>query len=275
MAEEKQDLNNDQVVDELYDKINAPTSSDIPMTEPKAKSLDPDMFEFTANGKKIKATKDQVLQWASQGHDYSQKMEAFKKERGEYDPIIQKYKEIDEYAQANPDWFQHVQDSWNSRDKVTQQELQDNPELAAIKTELGDLKQFKEEFVAAKNREQREEEDKLLDMEIKSIKEQHSDYDWINPDEEGHTLEKKIMKHGIDHGIPSFKVAFRDYMHEKLIAKAEERGKETVGKDLAKKTKLGLLGETSTPTKGLQDAVNYKNKSYEDLLAEGLAELGS
>jgi len=264
----------DQQVNELYEKVQEPASSDIPMEKkPEATSLDPEMYEFTANGKQIKATKDEVLKWASQGHDYSQKMETLKSDRGDFDNTLKTYQEIDEYAKANPDWWNQVQDSYQSKDNV---ETPEDPALAQVMSELGELKQFKEEFVNEKKQVETAEADKMLDLQVKSIREVYPNLDWGGKNDKGHNLEQQVLHHALENNLgDNFKASFRDYMHDKLIAFAKEEGKETVGKDLAKKTKLGLLGETPTPTKSLKGADNIKEKSYEQLLDEGLSELGS
>jgi hypothetical protein len=256
-------------VDQIYNDVMSPASSDIPMSQDAPKSE----FTFTANGKEINANKDEVLKWASQGHDYSQKMQEFKTQREEFDTTSARYKEIDEYATANPDWFEHVEQAYKNRDN-TQGDSSDeekSPELQRIEA----VEQFINETKAAKQFEARQEEDKLLDMEVKSIREQYPNLDWNSKDEKtGHTLEMKVMNHAQTIGTNSFRAAFRDHMHDNLINGAKETGKELVSQDLAKKTKLGLLGQSPTPTQGITKAVNHKNKSYDDLTNEALDELG-
>src|SRR4051812_40705324 len=65
-------------------------------------------FEITWNGRQIKAPKDKVLQWASQGYDYPQKMAELKKQREEFDRAYSPYKTVDDYAKQNPEWWKHV-----------------------------------------------------------------------------------------------------------------------------------------------------------------------
>jgi hypothetical protein len=50
--------------------------------------------------------------------------------------------------------------------------------------------------------------------------------------------------------------------------------KEKAIADRKTAAKQGLLGRSNTPVKGLSSAQNIKTKSYNDLMAEGLAELG-
>lgn len=274
----EENVTTEQTTDELYNSVMAPKETDIPMSAQAPVEAAPSTHEITVNGKQIAATVDQLKQWASQGHDYSQKMESFKAQQEEFNSKYKSLSEIDEFAKQNPDWFDHVQDAYNSRDQQAQQAAQEDtagdPEITAIKETLGDLANFKQEFIASQNRIQREDEDKLLDLEIKSIKDQYKNEDWNTPDENGHTLESRILQHATKIGVDKFSVAFRDHMHDSLITKAREAGKSALGEDLAKKTKLGLLGISSTPTKGLTGAGNVKSKSYDDLLAEAKEEFG-
>src|SRR6186713_1251140 len=76
-------------------------------------------MEFTWNGKPIKAPVDRFKQWASQGYDYSQKMQefktqqaAFEKSQKEFEPLKSRYSEIDEYAKQNPQWLEQVNQSY-------------------------------------------------------------------------------------------------------------------------------------------------------------------
>jgi len=277
-------------VDALYNQIESEgaASREIPMTAPPEQpKADPkpqtvQEYEFTANGKPIKAPIDKILQWASQGYDYPQKMAQLKQQAQEFEQKQQlyqqwekKYKPIDEYIQENPDWWNHVEESWNNR---TQTALDPNnplsKEFANLKNELGELRKFKEEISNERLNQKRQSEDEKLSTEIKSIRDQFQNLDFDQVDASGKTLEFRILEHAQANGISSFKAAFRDFYHDHLMKLAEERGKEAVQKDIQKKTKLGLLGTSPTPRKGLNDADNVKAKSYEALMQEALDELG-
>lgn len=242
-------------------------------------------IEFTWNGKQIKAPLDRAKQWAQQGYDYAQKMAEFNRRQEE---IAQKeawaktaedrYKPIDEYVQQNPQFWDFVTQQWQ------QQQLQaqgqggldpSNPVVQKLLSEINDVKQFKQTLEQERQTQQRVQEDQQLDGEIKSIREQYKDLDFDAPQADGTSLEQRVLKHAIDNGIKSFKTAFRDLLHDELLKKAEERGKEAITKDIQKRNKTGLLGVSPTPRKGVNHAEDIKTKSYDRLLEEALSEIGA
>ena len=122
-------------------------------------------------------------------------------------------------------------------------------------------------------------EDQTLAKDIESIRKSFSNIDFDTPDENGKSLETKILEHamgmGLDGSKPGhFRAAFRDYYHDQLVSLEREKGKELVSKEVQKRTKLGILGESPKPTKGLKVAENVRDKSYEDLVREAREELG-
>jgi hypothetical protein len=256
------------------DPIQGPTTAPLPATVPTPKE-----YTFDWNGKQIKAPEDKVIKWAQQGYDYSQKMQEFNKSKTDYEGQIGPYKMVDEYAKQNPEWWKHVLSQYEAREaeKTQGAEGQDASTEGVpdwLKTELNELKQFKTEYLSEKQAATQAKEDSTLTEEVQSIQKTYKDLDWKSANETGHTLEQQVLKHMTDKGIGNFKTAFRDYKHDQLLKLELERGKEMATKELQKRTKLGLLGETPTPTKGIRDAQAVKNKTYGDLLEEAKAELG-
>lgn len=281
-------------VDQLYDQAmsSAPTA-EVPMAEAPAPQpqTEPE-YELTVNGQKIKAPISKVLQWASQGRDYPQKMEALKKQQeeiaarqqefSELEKKFAPYQEVDQYIQKNPQWWQSVLSQYQS---VSQQPQVDplaqalpEPvlnEFQTLKKELSDLRSFKDNLLNEKLQETRIKEDQALDQEIKSIRDNFKDLDLNEIDETGKSLEFRVLEYARDNGLKSFTQAFKLFNHDRLLKLAEDRGKEKVGKDIQKRTKLGLLGSSSTPKKGITKTTDWKNKSYDDLMREALDELSA
>ena len=284
MFEGQVDSNSVDMSDEQMDEaLNQPKpSGDIPMAnEPTAPA--PEEYTLTVNGKEVKASRDKMIQWAQLGYQYPQKagelnqkqqefqarQAEFEKQRQEMEQRLNPYREVDEYAAKNPDWWAQVQEQY----KQKLAGAQTNPEVQQLKAELAELKAFRDEYKNEKQSKQVQEEDSKLGQEIESIRKQYSNIDFETPDEEGLNLEMKILKHAQENGLPSFRAAFRDYYHDHLLGRAKEEGKEAISKEVQKRTKLGILSESSKPTKGLKVAENVKNKSYEELKREALSEL--
>lgn len=242
-------------------------------------------IEFTWNGKAIKApaTDPRIKQWASQGYDYAQRMQAFKQEQEAFTKqqeqikaLEARYREVEAYAEQNPDWWNHVQQSFqaaraqpgNTTDALKSEVLK------ALEEKLSPVQQFIQNQQIKEQTQAREAEDQALEADIKSVRDTYADLDWNGLDATGKTLEIRVLEHAAQNGISNFRAAFRDYQHDQLIKKAEERGKQQLVNERKAKTKLGLLGESPTPKKGITAAEDYKHKSYDDLLREGAEELG-
>lgn len=276
--------------DALLSEIEGGGNRDIPMSDP-AQSAEPEKtpaevaseLAFMHGEKEIKIplSDPKLKQWAQQGYDYSQKMAGFNQERQkwelerqEFEKKVSPYKTIDEYARQNPEWWKYVEDNWNKREQTSNPDAstQNIPDWVKQKLETAD--QFISEVKKERSEQRVKDEDKALTEDIQGLRKQYENLDWDTPDHSGHSLEKRVLKHALDNGIKSFKTAFRDYYHEHLIKLHEERGKEQIGKELQKRSKLGIIGQSPTPKKGINPAEGVKNKSYEDLLREAKEEAG-
>lgn len=255
---------------------DGPTRTEIP--ESAKAPPPPESYKIKVNGREIDATRDQLIQWAQQGHDYGQRMAEINRLRAEQDQKMQsvsqiesKYKPIEEYIQKNPQWWDHVNKTWEQRSQILNDGSPQTQELLELKNQLQELKSFRDDFLKQKDLETKKQQDSALDSEIKSIRKNYPDINFDAVDDTGKTLEYRILEHAQANDISNFRAAFRDYQHDKLIQLAQEKAKETVNQDLQKKTKLGLLGKTKVPLKGIQRAENVKSKSWDDLAQEAIA----
>lgn len=287
------DIDVDKLLADIEGTGEAPASTPAPtegqtMT-PAAPAATAEEFTFNASGKQIKAPKDKVIAWAQRGYDYdriirehNEKVAAWEADKKKHEEKFATYIAVDEYAQQNRPWWDHVSQAWQARNSAaaaatpagqgqTNTSIQIPKELTS---QIDELKAFKQKYEAEQAEKQREKDDQILTQDVQSIRKEYPNLDWTSADETGLTLEQRVLKHGIENGLPSFKVAFRDYKHDQLLKLAEERGKEALKGEMQKNTKAGLIGKTQSPTKGITPAQNVKNKSYSDLLKEGAAEFG-
>lgn len=251
---------------------------EIPMTSPESPAP-AEEFEFQHSGKVIKGTRDQFTKWASMGYDapnrigeLNKQLEGFKGREQKFKEYESKYAPVDEYFSKNPDHWKTIEEGWKQRQAALDPSNPLAAELNNVKQTLQDLTKFKDELSTEKVTQKRQAEDAELDKEVQSIRESHPDLDWSTPNERGLSLEKQVLQHGMEIGTKSFRAAFRDFTHDMLMKKAQDTGKQAITKDIQKRTKLGLLGETRTPTKGISHAKDVRNQSYEDLMQEALDE---
>lgn len=276
----------DMDVDAILEGIESP-STGVPMSAPAAEQPPQEVkpataqeYEINWNGKQIKAPIDKLQKWASQGYDYAQRMEEFKRQQAEFEqsrqqwePKVNRYSEVDQFAAKNPEWWAHVEKSWQERQQALDPENPIASELNAVKSELQELKKFREELATEKQTERQRQEDSALENEISEMRKQHKDLDWQSVDDDGMTLETRVLKHATQNGINSFRAAFRDYNHDRLVEIAAMTAKEAAIKERKAASKAGLIGYSTTPTKGIQ-ATDVRGKSYNQLAQEALKELG-
>jgi len=281
-------MENEIDVDGLLEGIESPSTT-VPMTnpapvEPPQAKTEAQEFDITWNGKQIKAPIDRLKQWASQGYDYAQRMEAFKAEQAKHqqeveqyrqqvDSKLQRYQEVDQFAAKNPEWWSHVEETYKQRQQAFDPENPLVNELNSVKSQLADIVKFKEELSAKQAMEKQKKEDETLNGEISEMRNLYKDLDWAGLDESGQTLEARVLQHAVNNGINSFRAAFRDYNHDQLVKIAEMKARESATQERQKAAKLGLLGKTPTPTKGIQ-ATDVRGKTYNQLVQEAITELG-
>lgn len=275
-------------VDALYDKImgssesDGPTGATAPVEAAPATAPAPvDDYEFVHNGKQVRANRENVLKWASQGYDYSQKMADFNRRLNETnskysqaEELSKTYGPVDEWVKANPGKWDALQKAIDSTETSGA-----NPELLqklkGLEEQVLKASKFIESTQAAQEQERIAKEDSDLDAEIKSIREKHANLDWNSANENGQSaLELRILEHASKNGIHSFRAAFNDLLHDDLMKAAESRGRASLTNERKVKESVGLLGTTPAPTKGLTKPTNLKTKTYDDLAREGLEELG-
>ncbi len=239
-------------------------------------------YEIIHNGKKVKAPIEKVLQWASQGYDYPQKMQQFNQTRAQFEEqkkqweaVQNKYKPIEDYIQKDPSWWDHVQNSFQSKISGVNEA---DPNSGVIRTILDKLDK-NEKFISSleeeRNNAKIQNEDKELESVIEATRKEYPNIDLTATDESGKSLLLKVLEHGVQNGIRNFRAAFRDFNHDILVKQAEEKSKELASKETQKRNKLGLIGTSPTPrTKQMGNVENIKNKSYEDIHQEILKEFG-
>lgn len=208
-------------------------------------------YEFNHRGQpvKIKENDPRMIQWMQQGYDYSQNIntfrgerEAFDKQRQDWEKQWTPYREVDEYARQNPEWWSKVEQGY--------QEKQQNPYnmppelkqyLDPIIKDYGMVKDFAQEFQKQQVEKQVQAEDAQLAESIKSIQTRYKDLDFSAKDDSGLSLEQRVLNHAVTNGFPTFRASFLDYYHDHLETLAESRGKELMMQESQKAKKLGLL----------------------------------
>lgn len=233
-------------------------------------------YALNYKGQEEKHPLSKILEFASQGRDYSQKMrdlrvqrELFEKDRSKYadiDARLQKYAEVEAYIQKDPAWWQHVQGLYQQR---AEGQGTATPQLPPeVLAKLDETSKYVESMKIR-------HEDESLDSDIRTYQEKNPQFDWGKVDESGRPdLERRILDHAIQNGIKSFRAAANDFLFEEHVNRAKTAAKEDVGKQIQKQTKLGLGPVTPKPVLKLKGVANIRDKSWDEVTREALAEAG-
>jgi hypothetical protein len=252
--------------------------------QPAAPTWNGEEYAFDWNGKRIiPDSADKLRTWASLGHNYSQRAAELNKREAEFKSLEGKYKpyaEVDDYATKNPDWWNFVQEQYAKRGQQVPDKVgQLPPELQAALGPINEkLSQF-DQFLQAQQQEaalkEQTRQDEALSTEIESIRKQHPNIDLDARDESGQTLEYRVMAHAQEHGIASFRAAFRDYLHDLLVESAKANAASAQAKAGEVEKRQGILGRSSTPKKVPDDApANVRGRSYDQITQDVLREYG-
>lgn len=246
-------------------------------------------MKILRDGKEIGLDEHKAKMYAQKGFDYEKKMhqlrvdkQLFEKEREKYDESYKELKEINEYAKKNPEWERFLQEQWaqkqqNDQYGGNQQQQFANPQdqqINMLQNQLADVLSRLDSQSQEMNDRKAAELDSRLQGEIDSYKEKYSDFDWKSQDEIGLNLEQRIQQHAIDSGIKNFTAAARDYLWDEHMKRASMNSKEQVGEAVKKQNALGLGKVTKESQMQVKTTDNLRKKSYHDLAAEALAELG-
>lgn len=268
----------------------APTKSEAPTWDPKA-------LKYVVDGREITEPWELVQKRAQLGYNYAQRaeklkqeMEGFAKTREEAEKIrqenqtLQKWRQYDEYAKQNQEWAKHVEEAWHNRQNL-QATGEQNPLAGVVQSLQEKIASWEQRDQQREQQAQQErlqadkiEADKGLDSQIVNVRESYKDVDFDATDEQGRSLEYRVLERmsalGHDGRKPGqFEAAFKDIYFDNLVAKRIESAKETHAKELQKQRKNGLLGVSPAPA-GVQSNGLSKSMSYEDLAAMAKKEFG-
>lgn len=240
-------------------------------------------FEFKANGKLVKANREQILNYASQGYHYSQNMAALKQdraaleqERSQLQEIQSKYSQVEEYARENPLQWQQILQAVDNGGQVQETSAEIPPQFTEKLNELyrkiDEQQQFIDNFKSEKEIEQQTKQDEALDSEIQSFREKHPELAWDTLDAEGRTLEARVINHALERGIQSFEAAAKDLLFDDILTKRIEQSKKDKFNRLKQDKKNGLVKDRNgQPPRFNLSGPKSKSKNYdsaEDILAE-------
>lgn len=275
-------------VDPIVAKLHQALSQLTP--EQRASLIPQQPAEITFNGQKMSIPPDKQIPLMQQGLNYSEKMRVLNSDKQQFETAkaevaneIKHYKAIEDTIKSNPQWWQHVQAEYQKFSANNGTTFNGSPSDAAMTPEhravLSKVSAFEQKLDGYLNKQNEEATQKLhqaqdaeLNQQQLAVQKEYPEFDWVLADANGLTLVDRIVAHANKSEIFNFRAAARDFLYDDLIQRREFKAKEAVSKTIQSKTKAGVVTAKGKPS-GLRAPKDLK-RSYEDLMREGLAELG-
>jgi len=282
-----------ETADDLYAQAMAPTppmeykdegvQESQPSEQVQEKPSSDDGRALVYKGQEIKIDDDKYKMLAQKGYSYEKDMHQLKVDRKLWENektkemgSLEELREIQEYTKENPAFQSLIQREWakiqggspvSSDVQTQQQSFGTDEQLNAVLQRLNK----QEEYMRAQEEAKKEAD---LEMSVSTYKDAYGTFDWSTKDELGQTLEDKITQHAIDNKIGNFKTAANDYLFDEHIKRASLESKEQAAKKIQEQHKLGLGKVTSESQLKIDKVDGVRKKSYNDLAAEALKDLG-
>lgn len=283
------ETNVDQLLDQAYEPtapLSAPNENDI-AADSNSKHSEPhveqvgDKFVLNYKGKEIELDAEKAKSYAQKGYDYEKKMHDFKVQKKLFEQELEQQKaqyqelaEINEFAKQNPAFEQLIQREWAKIQSGQEINVAPEDKVTLLESRLNQVLDKLESQEKQLTLRQQAEIEAAQETAIESYKSKYSDFDWDSKDENGATLEDRIMQQMIDRGVKDFEIMADHVLKTELLAKQQMEAKRQIGKQLQHSNKHGLGRVTDRSQQQMKKSENIRSKSYDDLVAEGLAELG-
>lgn len=282
-----QETNVDQLLSDAYEPtapITAPNENDIAAEDIKEDSqVEQAGGKLVLNykGKDIELDTEKAKAYAQKGYDYETKMRDFRVERKLAQQEFEKQKalyselaEINEFAKQNPAFEQLIQREWAKIQSGQQIDVAPEDKVTLLESRLNQVLEKLDSQEQQLSLRRAAEMEAAQETSIEKYKETYSDFDWQTKDENGATLEDRIMQQMLDRGVKDFEIMADHVLKNELLARQQMEAKKKIGKQMQHNAKHGLGRITDHSIQKTNAVQNVRSKSYDQLMSEGLAELG-
>lgn len=217
------------------------------------------------NGQVIKAPLEKVLNAFRERQHLSDKFSAFNKEREEFEAAkaalgdmnqLSELQKIQQWSQESPEEFERFWEMYQNRDNYLKQGDESGmitAELQSLRSTIKQQQDAIQQLMSGHEEQQTAAEIQEVEQEIDAFKSQYGEKYGIKleeTDEEGLSLQARIIKHGIDNNIDSFKLAAFDFLEDRLFTTAQQEGRREVADKIKQDRRAGIIGRSATPTTG-------------------------
>jgi len=200
----------------------------------------------------------------------------FRDKHGEIDLAkLERALEVQMWSEKDPKGFDKLWGLYEKKDVHLADQGQTQPFLDTIKgledrlhkTEgvLKEYENYKLEEMIAKDTE-------AVKADIEKFRKEWPEVDLNEKGVDGVPLTSMIMKHGLDKGIPEFKLAALDYLGSRLLDIAQQRGRTEAVKGVRKDAQQGILARSGTPFNGQSPPADPSKMTKSERLAAAKAD---
>ena len=289
MNESENNISSDYNIDKVYDDIQQPEAPMSAEAEGIQEILAPKEAPFfqmeLGEDKKVQAfSREQVQEAMSyqhankgrlEGHDgevekFNLDKTKFENDRTEFDKTFTDYKKIDDYARANPAWWDHVQSTFQKNNEYKPGEkdnISSHPMVQNLNAKIDSLMSVVNQQNDKAKQLEIQSQDQGLNKTIEDYKAKYSNFDWNAKDQMGYSLEDRITNHAIQKKTSNFGIAANDYLFEEHIKLAKSKALEEQATQIQNNNKLGLgpISDQSMLKKTVGNQVDVKKMSYNDI----------
>lgn len=247
----------EETVEDPASQQEASTAAD----ETPAEEWDGSKYVLKFRGKEIiPKSREELINLAQQGHQYSQKISALNQQRDQLNAQAQRYNELEKLIKAieeNPEFKQYI---FNYKQTGQQQEtgaIDQNVIKQMIQPHLQEVTSVKEELEAQKA-------DIELEKETAALKSKYPNEDWDSQDENGRTYVHDVYEHALNSNLP-LETAYRDLKFPTIATNAEAEALKRKQEQEAANRKKGIVSPGGSQVQETPKKVNVRKASMNDL----------
>lgn len=190
---------------------------------------------------------------------------------------------LQKWSEENPDQFNSIWELYENRDKhLLQKQVgeEENPlvnEITALKQKLAKTEEFMSNFEKQQKVAEEKAADESLDKEISEFKSKYKELgvDLADKDENGLSLESRILSFGFENRIQDFEAAALKFLGGTLLEKARVAGMSKAVKGIQNDKAQGIVGKSRTPFVSGQNDLRPEKESWGSLLEKARDEFDS
>lgn len=252
-------------------------------------------FQFAHGGKNLKVPYNSLVNTYRQAANMQDKWAEFRKAQSEnqaklqeydrYKGFYDKYGQLQEWSEKNPDQWNTLHDLWQNKDKHLLahqvqggQPGQQSPNGLNIEPLVGEITQLKSQLtkydqmlqkMEAQEREAAETKDvDFVKSEVQTFSKEFPDIDITELDPDGVPLWAKIVTWGNANGYQSWEPAAHMFLKQRIADSYQARARSEAMKSAKNERMNGVIKRSATPIgfgQGAGAPINKKQMSYAEL----------